>query len=47
MLNCHPEKIKDLSQGLGLYRHYYCIECKAHYYKGTKYTKKEWEKEFQ
>lgn len=49
--------MKDLSQGLGKGRHYYCDKCHAHYYQSYEvfseivgelkwYSAKEWEKEF-
>jgi hypothetical protein len=38
----HP-RLQDMSQGLGKYRHYICLDCGYHKYKGKKYTKAEWE----
>jgi len=43
MLNCHKKYIKDLTQRLGHFRHFYCVKCKAHSYKDKIYTKKEWD----
>jgi len=39
---CANPMVKDLSQGLGAERHYYCQRCKAHVWRGVKYTAKEW-----
>lgn len=41
---CKENKIKDLTCGLGSIRHYYCVNCYAHYYRGNWYTRKQWEK---
>ena len=40
---CDTPQVKDLTQGLGPDRHYYCAHCKSHLWKGEIYTKKEWE----
>lgn len=40
-LKCH-EAVKDLTQGLGLVRNWYCPVCGAHSYNGLHYTKKQW-----
>ena len=40
---CKKRQVKDLSQGLGDERHYYCIECKSHLYKGMACTRKQWD----
>ena len=34
---------KDLSQGIGPVRHYYCTKCKSHVFRGKTYSAKEWE----
>lgn len=41
---CNKNTIKDLTNGLGSTRHYYCINCYSHYYRSVWYTKKQWEK---
>lgn len=38
----HPGK-KDLTQGLGAERHYYCPNCGTHWYNNRIWTKKEWD----
>jgi len=40
---CEQNAMTDLTQKLGDIRNYYCHNCKAHYYGGQWYTKKEWE----
>ena len=40
---CENKQIKDLSQGLGNERHWYCSRCQAHIWKGKFYTAKEWD----
>jgi len=42
-LSCGHTTIRDLTQGLGEERNYYCSTCKMHYYKGREWTAKEWE----
>lgn len=42
-LSCAHNKTKDLTQGLGDIRNYYCITCGLHHYKGREWTVKEWE----
>lgn len=43
-MNCCPSpKIKDLTNGLGDMRNYYCMTCKAHEYSGRFYTRKQWD----
>ena len=34
---------KDLTQGLGETRHYYCERCKAHDYRGKIWSRQKWE----
>lgn len=34
---------KDLSQGIGPVRHYYCKKCKAHNFREKLYSADEWE----
>lgn len=38
----HPEK-KDLTQGLGEIRNYFCPHCKMHWYRGRAWTEAEWD----
>lgn len=45
-VNCKHENKKDLSQGLGEERHYYCSDCGSHWYRGKYWTRAEWEKEY-
>ena len=40
--NCSHSKKKDLTQGLGEVRHFFCPECKTHWYKDKVWTKEEW-----
>lgn len=40
---CASPKVKDLSQGIGDGRHFYCSNCKAHLWRGRQYTAKEWD----
>lgn len=40
---CKSPQIKDLSQGLGDERHYYCSACKSHLWRGAQYDRREWE----
>jgi len=40
---CGSHKIKDLTNGLGEGRNYYCPDCKAHYYNGRWWTRAQWE----
>ncbi len=40
---CGSPAVKDLSQGLGENRHFYCCNCKSHKWKGSFYTRQEWE----
>jgi len=40
---CNHKELKDLTQGLGDVRNYYCPDCEAHWYKGRVWTKEEWE----
>lgn len=42
MLTCH-NTVRDLTNGYGETRNYYCPTCNAHEYKGKHYTKKEWD----
>jgi hypothetical protein len=41
--NCNHAEKRDLTQGLGVERHYYCSKCGAHWYKGREWSRKEWE----
>jgi hypothetical protein len=41
-LTCH-DTVKDLSQGLGLIRHWYCPTCHAHIWRDKHYTSSEWD----
>ena len=41
---CDHKGKKDLTQRQGKERHMYCPKCKAHWWKGKFYTKKEWDK---
>ncbi len=43
MLSCNHNMESDLTQGLGPVRNIYCHVCKAHFYKGREWTKKEWD----
>lgn len=40
---CEKPKQKDLTQGLGVYRHMFCQSCKSHEYAGKFYTRDSWE----
>lgn len=40
---CSNPQVKDLSQGLGEHRHLYCTSCKSHAWKGTMYTRQQWD----
>jgi len=40
---CKHEQKNDLSQGLGPERHYFCLSCKSHWYKGKEWTRDEWD----
>ena len=40
---CRAPQVKDLSQGLGELRHFYCAGCKAHTYRGVFYTRRQWD----
>jgi len=40
---CKNKKIKDLTQGLGEERHFFCVTCRAHYWRGVFYDRKQWE----
>ena len=40
---CKNANMKDITQGQGDERHYYCSKCKSHFYKGKMYDKEEWE----
>lgn len=40
---CKHEAKKDLTQGLGEERHWYCPACGSHWYKGVFYNKKNWD----
>lgn len=39
---CKNPQIKDLTQGLGSIRHYYCSTCRSHLLRDKFYTAKEW-----
>ena len=38
---CDHQNKKDLTQGLGEHRHYYCTICGWHLYKDVEYTKEQ------
>lgn len=40
---CNKQNIKDLSQGLGGKRHWFCMSCRSHNYSGRQWSKVEWE----
>jgi len=40
---CKRDQMKDLTQGLGETRNLYCSRCRAHFYLGRWYSKKEWD----
>lgn len=42
-MECKHDQLKDLTQGLGESRHWFCPECKGHRYRGVWWTAKEWE----
>jgi len=42
MICDHAEK-RDLTQGLGDERQFYCSKCGTHWYKGREWSRKEWE----
>ena len=41
--DCVHRHKKDLTQGLGEERHFYCPNCKSHWYKGRLWSRAEWE----
>lgn len=41
--DCKHSRKKDLTQGLGEERNFYCPTCGAHWYRGKFWTPKEWE----
>jgi len=41
---CRQSEWKDLTQGQGDERHYYCGNCKRHVWRGQLYTANQWEK---
>ena len=42
MKRCNHASRKDLTQSLGVVRHFYCPICKSHWYKGKYWTAEEW-----
>ena len=46
MKDCLHKDKRDLTQGLGEHRHFYCTTCGWHLYKDIEYTKAEWSKLF-
>jgi hypothetical protein len=42
MKACKHERRKDLTNGLGVERNFYCPDCKTHWYKGKIWPEKEW-----
>lgn len=40
---CQTPRIKDLTNGLGDVRNYYCMSCNAHEYDGLLYSRKQWD----
>lgn len=40
---CNKQNVKDLSQGIGDHRNWYCMTCGSHNYIGKQYSKSEWE----
>lgn len=40
---CEKPNVKDLSQGIGERRHYYCMKCFSHHYNGKQWTAKQWD----
>ena len=42
-MKCDHKGKKDLTQGLGITRHYICLDCRCHWYNDKFWSKEEWE----
>ena len=42
MTCCQKPEIKDLTQGQGDLRHYFCTNCRAHIWRDEFYTAQQW-----